>query len=74
MNKPATKLATKGTLDSRAPIPNGAIMPKTFDMFEVIASKFKSRLPVYAKAITIKAKTPMVSAMPETLLTRCPAK
>lgn len=68
------KLATKGTLDTRATSPKGAIMPKKFDMFEVIASKFKSRLPVYAKAITMKAKIPMVSAMPETLLTRCPAK
>jgi len=74
MNKPAMKLAAKGTLDARATIPKGAIMPRTFDMFAVIASKFKSRLPVYAKAITIKAKTPRVIAMPETLLTRFPAK
>ena len=74
MNKPAMKLAAKGTLDARATIPKGAIMPRTFDMFAVIASKFKSRLPVYAKAITIKAKTPIVSAIPETLLTKCPAK
>jgi hypothetical protein len=46
-NKPATKLATKGTLDTKAIIPKGAITPKTFEMLELIASKFKSRLPVY---------------------------
>ena len=74
MNKPAMKLAAKGTLDSRATIPKGAIMLRMFDMFAVIASKLMLKFPVYAKAIMIKAKIPIVSAMPETLLTKCPAK
>lgn len=49
-------------------------MPKTLDMFVVMASKFTLRAPAYAKPIMMKAKTAMVSAMPEALLTRCPAK
>ncbi len=74
MNNPATKLATKGTLDTSAVSPKGAITPKTLDMFVVMASKFMSRVPVYAKPIMMKAIIPMVSAMPEALLTRFPAK
>ena len=42
MNKPTTKLATKGVLDTKATIPNGAIIPRMFDMFVVIASILKS--------------------------------
>lgn len=74
MNNPATKLATKGTLDTSAVSPKGAMMPKTLDMFVVMASKFMSRVPVYAKPIMMTAIIPMVSAMPEALLTRFPAK
>lgn len=74
MNNPATKLATKGTLDTSAVSPKGAMMPMTLDMFVVMASKFTLRAPAYAKPIMMKAKTAMVSAMPEALLTRCPAK
>ena len=68
------KLPTKGTLDSRAISPRGAIAPMTFDMFATIASKFKSRLPVYAKIITKKAISPKVNDLPDRLLKKCPAK
>jgi len=74
MNKPAMKLAMKGTLDARATIPKGAKIPRTFDMFAVIASIFMSRFPVYANSIKIIAKTPIVNAMPEILLTSFPDK
>ena len=74
MNKPATKLATKGTLDTRAMIPKGAIMPSIFVMFALMDSKFTLRLPVYANAIMTKMKTPIVTAMCETFLTKVPAK
>ena len=70
----ATKLATKGTLETRAVSPRGAMIPRTLDMFVVIASKFISRLPVYTRAIMMKAKTPIANAMLETLLIRFPAK
>ena len=74
MNSPATKLATKGTLDNRAVSPSGPMMPNTLDMFVVMASKFMSSVPVYARAIRIKAKTPIVSALAEALLAMFPAK
>jgi len=73
MNKPTMKLATKGTLDTRAVSPNGAMMPMTLDMFVVMASKFTSKVPVYVRAIMAKAMSPMVSAMPVALLTSFPA-
>jgi len=73
MNKPATKLAAKGTLDTSAVSPSGAMMPMTLDMLVVTASKFMSKVPVYARAIMAKAMSPMVSAMPAALLTSFPA-
>lgn len=74
MNKPAIKLPTKGTLDISAVSPKGARVPKTLDMFVVMASKFTSKVPVYARAIMATATTPMVSAIPETLWTIFPAR
>ena len=74
MNRPATKLAAKGTLDISAVSPKGAMVPKTLDMFVSMASKFTSRVPVYARAIMAKAMSPMVSAMPEARLTSFPAR
>ena len=74
MNRPATKLATKGMLDIRAMIPNGASSPIMLDMVAVIDSILISRVPVYANAIMIKAKTAMVIAMPDMRLTSSPTK
>jgi len=67
------KLATKGTLDAKVIIPKGVIMPTTVERFAINAFKSKLRLPEYIRAIMTKAKTPIVSAMPETLLNILPA-
>ncbi len=74
MNRPATKLATKGTLDTRATIPKGVIMPRTFDMFADIESKFTLRFPVYAIAIMMNATTTIAIAMLEIFLNSFPEK
>ena len=68
------KLATKGTLDTRAMIPRVARTPKKFTMLAFIVSKFTLTVPAYARIISVTTTTPMVNAMPEALLTNCPAK
>ena len=74
MNKPATKLATKGTLVTIATIPKGATMFSTFDMFVIIDSMLISIVPVYTKAITANAIIPTATAMPAILFRIVPAK
>ena len=74
MNRPATKLDTKGTLDTRATIPNGVIMPRMFDIFAVIESMFTLRLPVYASTIMMNATTTIAIAMLEIFLNSFPEK
>ena len=74
MNRPATKLATKGTLDKRAVSPKGASIPAIFEMFVAMVSKFRFIVPEYARTIRMKTKIPIVSALSEILLNRLPAK
>ena len=51
INKPVMKLATKGTLDTRAIIPNGARRPTNSVILVVIESKLILTVPAYAKII-----------------------
>lgn len=74
MNSPATKLTMKGTLETVAMIPNVVRMPRKFVMLMFIESRFTLNVPVYANVIIMNIMTPMVNAIPEALLTRCPAK
>ena len=74
MNKPATKLATKGTLDRRAVSPKGASIPAMFEMFVVMVSRFRFIIPEYARTIMMKTKIPIVSALSEILLNMLPTK
>ena len=74
MNRPATKLATKGTLDKRAVNPKGERIPAMFEMFVTMVSKFRFIVPEYARTIRMKTKIPIVSALSEILLNMLPAK
>lgn len=74
MNRPATKLAAKGTLVIAAITPNGASTPTKLETLAVIASTFTSKFPVLQKITKIIAKIARVTAMPETLRTIFPTK
>lgn len=74
MNMPATKLATKGTLDARDVSPSGPSMSTKFVMFLMTESNCMLKVPTAIKYTAIATKIAMVSAMPEILLNRCPAK
>ena len=74
MNKPVMKLATKGTLDTRAIIPNGARIPTNSVILVVIESKLILTVPAYAKIIKAIAIIAIVTAILEILLTIKPAK
>ena len=68
------KLATKGTLETRAMIPSGARRPTKLAMLAVIESKLTCTVPAYAKIIRITATMAMVIAIPDILFTICPMK
>ena len=74
INKPVMKLATKGTLDTRAIIPNGARRPTNSVILVVIESKLILTVPAYAKIIKVIAIIAIVTAILEILLTIKPAK
>ena len=74
MNKPATKLAAKGTLVIAAIIPRGASIPMNSVTLADIASTFKSRFPVLQNIMTTIATITRVRVIPEILLNILPTK
>lgn len=74
INKPVMKLATKGTLDTRVIIPNGARRPIKSVTLVIIESKLILTVPIYAKIIRVIAIIAIVTAILEALLTNSPAK
>lgn len=74
INKPVMKLATKGTLDTRVIIPNGARRPIKSVALVIIESKLILTVPIYAKIIRVIAIIAIVTAILEALLTNSPAK
>ena len=74
MNRPVMKLATKGTLDTRVIIPNGARRPIKSVTLVNIESTLILTVPIYAKIIKVMAIIAIVTAILEALLTINPAK
>ena len=74
MNNPAMKLATKGTLETKAMIPSGARRLTKLVMLAVIESKLTWTVPAYAKIIRMTATMAIVIAIPDTRFTNCPIK
>lgn len=68
------KLATNGTLDTRAIIPMVVRTLKKLAMLAFIESKFRLKIPVYANISMVAMIIPTVNAIPEALLTSWPAK
>lgn len=74
MNRPATKLAAKGTLVIAAMIPRGASTPMNSVTPADIASMFRSRFPVLQNTMITMATITRVRVMPEILRNIWPAK
>ena len=74
MNKPATKLAAKGTLVIAAMIPRGASIPTTSVTLAFIASRFRFRFPVLQNRMITMATITRVKDMPEILRNILPTK
>ena len=74
MNKPAMKLATKGTLETKAMIPRGASRLTKLVMLAVIESKLICTVPAYARIISVTVTIAIVIAIPDTRFTNWPAK
>lgn len=68
------KLATKGTLDTRVIIPNGARSPIKSVTRVNIESKLMLIVPIYAKIIKVIAIIAIATTILEALLTNNPAK